>query len=1163
MKQGIRIFALVMVIILVLSNLNFNTLAAGEVKEVSMEGYNVLLPQGYDDDNGRAYPVLYLMPEDGTASKGDEMVSMIQSEMETDQAGNMISVMPTFDGNEDFRIAMDKVIIDVDSNFNTIPTANQRAVLGVGIGGYMAYIMGMTDEETVHNQPDTIKNIGSIRGNFTGDDNGLYEQYGNVYDIISTIGKDNISNYYTYLDGPTEDSYTYLDKSTNAIGTLFINWDPMMSYDVHEYTARYGSYDDAYLQESVSRVINRFSQQFYSDMVSGDVSLSPQVAASSVEHIEVDYTIDINDSFSELSEHATEMTVEVSLTDPEDGSLLHSDKKAIDVNGPDTFEGMFSIPNIVNGTSSTVSVTAEMLGFKIDIGSKSLVRIMDTGLVPDEQLIDLMGDWKFNAYKPYSNTESVPLDQIDNVTKDVWSSWGTVQPALGWWSADFDESLDGNSNWLGYAWYVREFDIPANFAKEDLILALGKIDEADESYVNGVRVGANGIPEAGGAFDQSNSSPWDVERVYDLDASILNYGGTNTIAVRMANSNGGGGWYEGPVGIYSPAAYNRTVGLPSELTDTAVKDQIVNFVEGQHAAIEAKDLDAFAETVAPDYFQAGFDKNRLLNKVKADVAGDGDVTVTDTKVNVYNYQGMYLYQSERTIQLANGETVSEEVNDYYIIEDGEVILYGDHDTFYVDSYPSTYAASEKGLEGETEMNYRVYLPDGYFDSNKRYPVSYLLHQFNSTSKSYEMDGIDGLLSEGMANGDIEDTIVVIPDSDGLSWWRDDWELMVTEELVPFINENYRTIEDARFNGTAGASMGGQGAYGIGLRNPNHFSSVISFFGAFSYGGENSPNVIAEEVSDTYLQNFSHYFISGNRDVYGFGVPAIQLDNQLRTSSVDHVFEIENGEHDSAFYTPYVIDAFGYVSDHMYSTGGAIADHAIGGMEAEVDGDVLKLSAKLELNDFTRWMNVIPDSRYTENTNPDMVIPVTVKIEQDGKTVFTEVDYPAVVGSESIDFEKEVILGGSVVDPENLVAADVDLEKDFTATVFASLLDTNKELGTFEYAAPKEEDPVTDPIEEEPTPGEGDSNEEEPVAPGEGDSNDGEEPVAPGEDKEVVKDDKEGKDKEEISDKKAAKGENLPDTSTNTFNIGLIGSLFFLFGSIGFGVIWWRKRRFAS
>ncbi|MDL4842140.1 hypothetical protein [Aquibacillus rhizosphaerae] len=536
MEQGKRIFTLVMAMVLVFSNLNINTLAASEETKVQMDGYNVILPQGYDDENGQAYPVLYLMPEDGEASFSDKMISMIQSEMETVQAGKMIIVLPTFDENEDFRITMDKVIADVDSNFKTIPTVNQRAVLGVGTGGYLAYIMGMTDEGTIHNQPDTIKNIGSIRGNFTGDDNGLYEQYGDVYDIISTIGKDNIGSYYTYLDGPTEDSYTHMVKSTNAIGSLFIQWDPMMSYDLHEYTARYGSYDDAYLQESVSRVINRFSEQFYSDMVSGDVALSPQVAATSVENIEVDYTIDVNDTFSEISEHATEMIVEVSLTDPEDGSVLHSNQKVIEVSGPDTFAGTFSIPNIVNGTSSTVSVSAEMLGFKMDIGSESLVRIMDTGAKPDEQLIDLMGDWKFNAYKSYSNTGSVALDQIDNVTKDVWSGWGTVQPALGWWSADFDESLGGNSNWLGYAWYVREFEMPADFATEDLLLALGKFDEANETYVNGVRVGATGIPEAGGAYDQSN--PWDVERLYDLDASILNYGGTNTIAVRMANSNG-------------------------------------------------------------------------------------------------------------------------------------------------------------------------------------------------------------------------------------------------------------------------------------------------------------------------------------------------------------------------------------------------------------------------------------------------------------------------------------------------------------------------------------------------------------------------------------------------------------------------------------------------
>ena len=46
-----------------------------------------------------------------------------------------------------------------------------------------------------------------------------------------------------------------------------------------------------------------------------------------------------------------------------------------------------------------------------------------------------------------------------------------------------------------------------------------------------------------------------------------------------------------------------------------------------------------------------------------------------------------------------------------------------------------------------------------------------------------------------------------------------------------MDEHYRTIDDARYRFTAGASMGGHGSYYIGLTNPNLFSGMISFFGA--------------------------------------------------------------------------------------------------------------------------------------------------------------------------------------------------------------------------------------------------------------------------------------------------------------------------------------------
>lgn len=316
-------------------------------------------------------------------------------------------------------------------------------------------------------------------------------------------------------------------------------------------------------------------------------------------------------------------------------------------------------------------------------------------------------------------------------------------------------------------------------------------------------------------------------------------------------------------------------------------------------------------------------------------------------------------------------------------------MYGNHSRFFETSYDSAYAASATEKEGTAEEKYLVYLPEGYFESDRNYPTTYLLHQFNSDHTSYMTDNVDRLLDEAIEEGLIDEMIVVIPNSEEDSWWRDDWEKMVTDEMVPMMDARYRTIRDARYRLTAGASMGGQGAYGLALRNPDIFSGAVSFFGAFSMGGAYSPNEIVKEVSTEYLQYFSMYFMCGNQDLYGFGVPAIQLDAALTERGVDHCFFIENGDHNSEFYIPYFKSAFSYVRGHMYQADDEVTEQISGTAVLEnKDGKtVVNTSIKIE-DGISSYMNRIPASVYTKNENPSLSVPVMLEVTQGGKTVYT-------------------------------------------------------------------------------------------------------------------------------------------------------------------------------
>lgn len=200
-----------------------------------------------------------------------------------------------------------------------------------------------------------------------------------------------------------------------------------------------------------------------------------------------------------------------------------------------------------------------------------------------DNFMDLSGDWYFNAYKGYTDA-SDPLDSIQSITPDVYTSWGIVQPGLDWWTSDFDDSLGGNQWYAGYAWYVRTFTMEDALPEDELVLSVGSFDESNEVYLNGQFIGSTGVnfTEDGiGVYDGSN--PWEVECAYAFDKSILNAEGENTIAVRMCNSSGGGGWYKGPIGIFTKPAFDAMVAasngrfLVSTYASETIGDEAVTY----------------------------------------------------------------------------------------------------------------------------------------------------------------------------------------------------------------------------------------------------------------------------------------------------------------------------------------------------------------------------------------------------------------------------------------------------------------------------------------------------------------------------------------------------------------------------------------------------------
>jgi len=133
----------------------------------------------------------------------------------------------------------------------------------------------------------------------------------------------------------------------------------------------------------------------------------------------------------------------------------------------------------------------------------------------------------------------------------------------------------------------------------------------------------------------------------------------------------------------------------------------------------------------------------------------------------------------------------------------------------------------------TTLPYNVILPTDYETSKTtRYPVLYLLH------------GLTGHYNDWISRTNVADyaaeyrIIVVMPEGND-SWYTDSatvttdkYESYILNELLPDVQQRYRTIEARYARAIAGLSMGGYGAIKFGFKTPSTFVFAASMSGAF-------------------------------------------------------------------------------------------------------------------------------------------------------------------------------------------------------------------------------------------------------------------------------------------------------------------------------------------
>ncbi|WP_154853662.1 alpha/beta hydrolase [Cyclobacterium xiamenense] len=245
-----------------------------------------------------------------------------------------------------------------------------------------------------------------------------------------------------------------------------------------------------------------------------------------------------------------------------------------------------------------------------------------------------------------------------------------------------------------------------------------------------------------------------------------------------------------------------------------------------------------------------------------------------------------------------------------------------------------------------ERKFAVYLPPGYDHSQRSYPVLYLLHGAGDDQTGWVQFGeVQHIADQAFAEGIATQMIVVMPDAntgrrgyfnDVNGEWR--YEDFFFEELMPYVESQYRIKKEKRYRAIAGLSMGGGGTFFYAMHRPDLFSSACPLSAAlrsasleeFKKGLENSGTVVKDSaVLEAYydrhqalrqielnapeaMKSVKWYFDCGDDDFLYEGNSLVHI--ALKKKEIPHEFRIRDGAHNWTYWRESLPEVLRFVSD---------------------------------------------------------------------------------------------------------------------------------------------------------------------------------------------------------------------------------------------------------
>ena len=201
------------------------------------------------------------------------------------------------------------------------------------------------------------------------------------------------------------------------------------------------------------------------------------------------------------------------------------------------------------------------------------------------------------------------------------------------------------------------------------------------------------------------------------------------------------------------------------------------------------------------------------------------------------------------------------------------------------------------------QEYFVYLPPCYEEKvDKRYPVLYLLHGQTFTADQWIRIGAANAADTLILSGETMPFIIVFPDD---RYWNQPsgagFGDRLVSDLVPFIDQAYRTLPDPRYRAIGGMSRGAGWALQLGLTRPDLFSIIgLHSLAVFQRDASKVDNWI---VAIPPASRPTIFMDIGEDDRELASVR--QIEAQLTQLNLPHEWHLYSGSHTEEYWSAHV------------------------------------------------------------------------------------------------------------------------------------------------------------------------------------------------------------------------------------------------------------------